>query len=105
MILRLLERYQGKSFGNNRLRVVWGPVLPQDVARHVTNEQAMVQSGIHSRRRAMNELGVEEPEAEFNKWLEEREMILRMNRDFNAKSTRNAARERTAELQGEGVEE
>jgi len=105
MILRLLEKYQGESFGDNRLRVVWGPVLPQDVARLVSNEQTLVQSGIHSRRRAMDELGVEEPEIEFNRWLEEREIILRMNKGFNAKSTRDIARERAVESQAEGVEE
>ena len=105
MILRLLEKYQGESFGDNRLRVVWGPVLPQDVTRLVSNEQTLIQSGIHSRRRAMDELGVKEPEIEFNRWLEEREMILRMNKDFNAKSTRGVARERAVESQAEGVEE
>ena len=53
----------------------------------------------------MDELGVKEPEIEFNRWLEEREMILRMNKDFNAKSTRGVARERAVEFQAEGVEE
>jgi len=105
MILRLLEKYQGESFGDNRLRVVWGPVLPQDMTRLVSNEQTLVQSGIHSRRRAMDELGVKEPEIEFNRWLEERGMILRMNKDFNAKFTRSIARERAVESQAEGVEE
>jgi hypothetical protein len=105
MILRLLEKYQGESFGDNRLRVVWGPVLPQDMTRLVSNEQTLVQSGIHSRRSAMDEIGVKEPEIEFNKWLEEREMILRMNKGFNAKSTRGVARERAVDSQVEGVEE
>jgi len=105
MILRLLEKYQGESFGDNRLRVVWGPVLPQDMTRLVSNEQTLVQSGIHSRRRAMDELGVKEPEIEFNRWLEERGMILKMNKDFNTKSTRGVARERAVESQVEGVEE
>ena len=105
MILRLLEKYQGESFGDNHLRVVWGPVLPQDMTRLVSNEQTLIQSGIHSRRRAMDELGVKEPEIEFNRWLEEKEMILRMNKDFNAKSTRSIARERAVESLAEGVEE
>ena len=105
MILRLLEKYQGRNFGDNRLRVVWAPVLPQDMTRLVSNEQTLVQTGIHSRRRAMDEVGVEDPETEFNRWLEERELILRMNRDFNAKSARGVARERAIESQVEGVEE
>ncbi|GAI63866.1 unnamed protein product, partial [marine sediment metagenome] len=71
----LLEKYRGESFGDNHLRVVWGPVLPQDLTRLVSNEQTLVQSGIHSRHRAMDEVGVKDPEAEFNRWLEERETI------------------------------
>src|SRR3972149_4214800 len=35
------------------------------------SEQILVASGIHSRRRAMAELGMEDPEAEFQRWLEE----------------------------------
>ena len=104
MVLRLLEKYQGESFGDNHLRVVWGPVLPQDVARQVNNEQTLVQTGIHSRRRAMDELGIRDPEYEFKRWLEERETILRMNKELNAKSTRSEGRER-ALPQAEGVEE
>ena len=104
MVLRLLEKYQGESFGDNHLRVVWGPVLPQDVARQVNNEQILVQTGVHSRRSAMDELGIRDPECEFKRWLEERESILRMNKELNAKSTRSEVRER-ALPQTEGVEE
>ena len=104
MVLRLLEKYQGESFGDNHLRVVWGPVLPQDIARQVSNEQILVQTGLHSRRRAMDELGIRDPEYEFKRWLEERETILRMNKELNAKSTRSEGRER-ALPQAEGVEE
>ncbi len=105
MILKLLEQYQGESFGNNHLRVVWAPVLPRDITRQVSNEQVMVQTGIHSRRRAMDEVGVKDPEHEFGRWLEERDAILRMNKELNAKSTRGGARERAIDSQSEGVEE
>jgi hypothetical protein len=88
MILNLLERYQGESFGENRLRLIWSPVLPQDLSRLVSNEQTLVQSGIHSRRGAMEEVGIEDPENEFQRWLEERETILKMNKELNAKSSR-----------------
>jgi len=104
MVLRLLEKYQGESFGDNHLRVVWGPVLPQDIARQVNNEQILVQTGVHSRRRAMYEFGIRDPEYEFKRWLEERETILRMNKELNAKSTKSEGRER-ALPQAEGVEE
>jgi hypothetical protein len=94
MILNLLERYQGESFGDNRLRLIWSPILPQDLSRLVSNEQTLVQSGIHSRRGAMEEVGIEDPESEFKRWLEERETILKMNKSLNARSTRGGEGER-----------
>ena len=105
MILRLLEKYQGENFGDNRLRIVWGPVLPDDITRQVNNEQTLVQAGIHSRRRAMDEIGVQDPETEFKRWLEERETILRMNKELNVRSTRSDVRERASLSPGAGVEE
>ena len=105
MILKLLEKYQNESFGDNHLRVVWGPVLPQDLTRLVSTEQTLVQNGIHSRRRAMDEIGVKDPEMEFNRWLEERETILRMNKELNARSTKGTVRERVADTRAEGIEE
>jgi len=105
MILKLLEKYRNMSFGNNRLRVIWGAVLPQDMARQVNNEQVLVQTGIHSRRRAMDELGIQDPENEFNRWLEERATILKMNQELSARFTRGGARERAIQSQVEGVEE
>ena len=105
MILKLLEKYAGQSFGNNHLRVVWGSVLPQDTARQVNNEQILVQTGIHSRRLAMDELGIQDPELEFNRWLEERATILKMNRELSARSTRGGERERALQSQEGSVEE
>jgi len=105
MILKLLEKYRGESFGDNHLRVVWDPVLPQDWARLVSKEQTLVQTGIHSRRRAMDEVGVKDPEYEFNRWLEEREAILRMNKELNARSTKGGERVRASAEETEGVEE
>ena len=105
LILKLIEKYRNENFGNNRFRVVWGPVLPQDLARLVANEQVLIQSGIHSRRRAMDEVGVKDPEMEFNRWLEEREIILRMNKELNSGPTRGGARGRAMEPQAEAVEE
>ncbi len=105
MILRLLKKYRGLDFGHNHLRVVWGPVLPQDITRQVNNEQVLVQNGIHSRRWAMDELGIRDPDSEFERWLEERETILKMNRQLNARSGSHEKRERVVTAQAEGVEE
>ncbi|HEY54871.1 MAG TPA: phage portal protein [Dehalococcoidia bacterium] len=85
LILRLLERFQGMEFGQNRLRTIWSPILPKDLSQLVANEQTLVQSGIHCRRRAMDEMGVKDAEAEFKRWLEEREAILNMNKNNNSK--------------------
>ena len=107
MILKLLAKYSdpGLKPEDFSLRVIWGPVLPQDMARQVNNEVSLVQSGIHSRRRAMDEIGIQDPEYEFNRWLEERGTILKMNKELSAKSTRGGARERALQSQEEGVEE
>jgi hypothetical protein len=94
MILKLGEMYMHENFDGVNHRVVWGPILPQDVDRQAQTEQLLVQAGIHSRRTAMDEIGVQDPDEEFNRWLEEREKILEMNREFRAASTRGGARER-----------
>ncbi len=90
MILKLLEKFGGEDLGADKvagnLRVVWGPVMPRDMETKVSNEQVMVQTGIHSRRTAMGEIGVADPDYEFQKWLEERESILKMNKELNVKS-------------------
>ncbi|MFH0914139.1 MAG: phage portal protein [Chloroflexota bacterium] len=104
MVLRLLEKYRGENFAGVRPQVVWAPVLPRDVSRLAANEQVLVQTGLHSRRRAMKELGVSDPEQEFKGWLEERETILRMNQELNTRPSRTGRRERASEP-AEGVEE
>lgn len=75
LILKIIERMTSESFGNYRTRIIWGPVLPQDRDRLVRDEEILVSSGIHSRRRAMDELGIEDPDAEFQRWLEEEQQI------------------------------
>jgi hypothetical protein len=61
MVPRLLERFTGESYAPYRARVIWGSVLPEDRSRLVEDEVRLVQAGVHSRRRAVNELGVEGP--------------------------------------------
>jgi len=94
MILKLAARYMNENLEGITHRVVWGPVLPQDTQRQAQNEQLLVQAGVHSRRTAMDEMGIMDPDEEFTRWLEERGKILQMNEDFRAKSTRGGARER-----------
>ena len=42
----------------------------------------------------MDEMGIQDPDQEFTRWLEERKKILEMNQEFRAQSTRGGARER-----------
>jgi hypothetical protein len=69
----VLERFGTlrEAYAPYRTRIVWGPVLPQDRSRQVADERVLVAAGIHSRRRAADALGVEDPESEFARWLEE----------------------------------
>ena len=64
MTLRMMERYVGHDFGDLWIRVEWGPLLPQDRSRLVNQERSLVEAGIHSRRRAMERLGITDPESE-----------------------------------------
>jgi hypothetical protein len=104
MILKLHKQFAGEDLTGVATRIVWGAVLPQDRARLAQNEQALVQSGVHSRRTAMNELGIRDPEAEFEKWLEERKRILEMNQQFRARPTRGSERERSTAADTEGID-
>jgi hypothetical protein len=71
MVLRLLEQHTGVRYAPYRTRIVWGPLLPADESRRVMDETRLVAAGIHSRRRAANALGVEDPEGEFERWQAE----------------------------------
>ena len=85
LVLRILEQETGVRYASPRLggapayrsRVVWGPVVAPDRSRLVADEQSLVAAGIHSRRRAADELGVADPDAEFSRWLAEQEQIER----------------------------
>jgi hypothetical protein len=94
MILRLAAKYMNENLDGITHRVVWGEILPTDTQRQAQNEQLLVQAGVHSRRTAMDEMGIIDPDEEFTRWLEEREKILQMNQEFRAASTRGGARER-----------
>jgi len=81
MILDLLTKFGGLPAvppENFEPGVNWGQVFPQDLARLVENERTLVQNGIHSHRRAMSELGIEDCELEFSRWLQERKALLQV---------------------------
>jgi hypothetical protein len=94
MILRLAELYMNENFEGVTHRVLWGNIVQTDIDRQAQTEQLLVQAGVHSRRTSMDEMGIQDPDQEFARWLEERKKILEMNREFKAQSTRGGARER-----------
>jgi hypothetical protein len=94
MILKLWARFMKEDLTVCSQKVCWGQVLPKDKTTEAQNEQLLVQSGVHSRRTAMDTLGVRDPELEFNKWMDERKRILLQNQEFKAQSTQGGARER-----------
>ena len=95
MVLALHKKFARQDFTGVSQRILWGHVLPQDRAREAQDEQLMVQSGIHSRRTAMDNLAVRDPELEFDKWLNERRRILEMNNEFKAQPASGKVRERS----------
>jgi hypothetical protein len=94
MILKLAQKFMDHNTDGVSHRVLWGSILPQDADRLAQTEQLLVQAGVHSRRTAMDELGIINPDDEFQRWLDERRKILEMNKEFRAASTRGGARER-----------
>jgi hypothetical protein len=95
MILKLWAKFMRQDYTLSvSQRVLWGQVLPQDKARDAQNEQLLVQSLIHSRRTAMDNLGIRDTQLELDMCMEERAGILQQNNDLKAVSTRGGPRER-----------
>ena len=80
MMLKMLDRFTGTEYAGLNIEVDWRPVLPRDFSRTVADEETLVNTGIHSRQRAMASMGVEDPAEEFNRWCEEQKAILGMER-------------------------
>jgi len=75
-ILKLLTQYQNYDAGNVVPRVVWGASLPRDRSREIDNECRLIEKMVHTRKRAMEILGVEDPGKELADALRERADIL-----------------------------
>jgi hypothetical protein len=76
LVLDLYERFGGQPLGGvRRTTPVWGSILPRDREALVRAESSLVSAGIRSRRQAMEQLGVEDPESEWLQILEEREQF------------------------------
>jgi hypothetical protein len=75
MILRLTDQYTGSHHWPCRLQVQWAPLMPQDRARDAETDAILVDRGIISRRTAAGRGGIEDPDADLDRWLDENARI------------------------------
>ena len=74
--LRLHDLYTGSAHTDaGRIVVNWDPATPQDRTRQVADEISQVTAALSSLRSSMATLGVADPDAELQRWLEERRQI------------------------------
>ena len=76
-ILRLAEQYGVAGAGPGdyapyRTAVIWPPMVPSDDAQDARNQVALVAAGLRAHSTAMDALGVESPEEEIERILEDR---------------------------------
>ena len=76
LALRVHQQRTGEACWPVRLRTTWGTALPQDRDRLVQQEERMVNAGLQSRRRAMANLGIADPEGELARVREEGEQRM-----------------------------
>ncbi len=81
LMLGLWDLHGKGSLAPYRTLVHWPSLLPEDRSQLVRDEVALVGSGIHSRRRAMDVLGEDAPEDEWALVLEENEGYRKAGRD------------------------
>lgn len=71
LMLQLLARFDGLDTEGLRPVMQWGPILPIDRSRQVSDERSLVEAGISSRRSAAARLGADDAEAEWARVREE----------------------------------
>jgi hypothetical protein len=77
IILALLKQFKGTHYGAIEPRIAWGDILPNDFTADVANENILIGKLVHSRKTAMENLGVEDTDAEFKQAMDERAAILK----------------------------
>lgn len=65
LALRVHQQRTGEACWPVRIRTTWGAALPQDRDRLVQQEERLVNAGLQSRRRAMANVGIPDPEGEL----------------------------------------
>ena len=90
MVFRLMEQCGGLRLPSHNSRAIWGSVLPNDRSRTIADEVRMVNAGLHSRRMAADNLGVQDPRQAFDEWTAEEERI----ESLRSRAARNLRGER-----------
>ena len=75
MILRILQQKTGANYDGLTTDIVWSALLPQDILTLARTEQLLVNANLHSRYRAMTELGILNPDAELQKIADEQHRL------------------------------
>ena len=78
MVLSILAQKTGANYAGLTTGIVWSPLLPQDLLTLARTEQTLVNANLHSRYRAMTELGILNPDAELRKIAEEQRQLMPM---------------------------
>lgn len=81
MVLEILTQKAGAGFQGLSSGIVWSALLPQDLLTLARTEQLLVTSNLHSRHRAMTELGILNPEAELARIAQETGQLFPQSRD------------------------
>lgn len=94
LVFALMER-AGVGVGRWRTETVWGPITPRDRPQLVRDETALVASQIHSRQRASELLGDDDPAAELR-------MVMAEARQLSELRQQEAAAAASARGGGDG---
>jgi len=75
MVLRILSQMIGAPYTDLSSDIVWDPLLPQDLLNQARTEQLLVNTMLHSRNRAMTELGILNPDIELKAIVKEQRQL------------------------------
>jgi len=89
-ILAITDKFTGSNHATaGRIAINWGDVTPQDLPSDVSSETALWHAGLSAATSAMSRLGVEDPDAEWAKVLEQAAQLAAARPTAALTTTRN----------------
>ena len=86
MSLQIHDQFTGSNHRNaGAITVTFAPATPRDHTRQVADEAAQIEAGVKSHRTSMADLGVQDPDAEFARWLDEQRQIRALDNTATTK--------------------